>query len=113
MVEDEPAALLQSRPSALEMADPELGPLKIEQDGGWAPEFFLQRADVLDQLRLLLPVAVAHVDPERVRPGEQKPAYHLRVARRRTERRQDLHLARAWRKKSSATVSPGDRARPP
>jgi hypothetical protein len=79
-VEDECAALFEHRPAAVEMADSKLGALKVEQDRRRPPELFLERADMIDQLRLLLLVAVAHVDPERVRAGKHQPADHLGVA---------------------------------
>src|SRR6185369_7421392 len=95
-VEDEAPALLEDRAAALEMADPELGALQVEQDRRRAMEFLFERADMADQLRFLLLVAVAHVDAKGVGAGQHQPADGLGVARRRAERRQDFHLARAW-----------------
>jgi len=77
------------------MTDAELRPLEVKQDRRRAMEFLLQRADVLDQPRLGLLIAVAHVDAEGVGAGEHQPADHPRVARRGSKRREDLHLARA------------------
>ena len=70
---------------------------KIEKDRRGPPEFFLERADRLDQLRFLLLVAMAHVDAEGVRAGEHQLADRADVARRWPQRRQDLHLARTGR----------------
>ena len=92
-VEDEALPLLEDRPPPFEMTYSELRPLKVEQDRRGAMEFLLERTDMLDQLRLLLLVSVAHVDSEGVGAGEHQAADHLGIARRRAERGQDLHLA--------------------
>ena len=82
-IEDEALALFEHRSAALEMADAKLGPLQVEQDRRRPAEFFLERADTLDQLRFLLLVAVAHVDPEGVGAGQHQLADHLRRRSRR------------------------------
>jgi hypothetical protein len=97
-VEDEALAPFEDRLAALEMADAQLRSLEVEQDRRRPPELLFERPDDFDQARLLAPVAVAHVDPERVRSGEHQPLDRPGVARRRAERGQDFHLARARRK---------------
>ena len=92
-VEDEALPLLEDRPPPFEMTYSQLRPLKVEQDCRGAMEFLLERTDMLDQLRLLLLVSVAHVDSEGVCAGEHQAADHLGIARRRAERGQDLHFA--------------------
>ena len=74
-----------------------VGALQVEQDGRRPVEFLFERSDMLDQLRLLLLVAVTYVDPERVGAGKQQAADRPGIARSGAKRRQDLHLARARR----------------
>ena len=96
-IEDEAVALVEHRLAALEVAHPELGALKVEDDCRRTPEFLLQRADHLDQPRFLPAVAVTHVDAEGVRAREHQLADHPGLARGGPERGEDLHLARPRR----------------
>ena len=82
---------------AVEIADPELGALQVEQDRRRPPELLLERADRHHQRGLVGLVAVAHVDPEGVGPGTHQRLDHRRLGRRRAKRRQHLHLASARR----------------
>ena len=77
-VEDEALALFEHRPAALELADAKLGALQVEQDRRRAVEFLFERPDRVDQLGLLLLVAVAHVDAEGVGAGQHQLADHPR-----------------------------------
>ena len=87
------------------MADPELGPLKIEQDRRRAVEFLFERSDMLDQFGLLLLVAVAHVDSKRIGAGEHELADHSRVARGGPESCENFHFPRSWRESFDHLVS--------
>src|SRR4029079_17137788 len=89
-------ALRQDGTAALKMPDAQLGALKIEQDRRRPPELLLQRTDMLDQLRLLLLVTMAHVDPKRVSTGQHQLADGPCVARCGAQCREDLHLAGSW-----------------
>ena len=94
-VERERLACREHRRAALEVADPELRPLQIDQDRGRPPLLLLERANRLEQRDLRRLVAMAHVDPERVRAGLVELTDHLRAAARRPECGEDAHLARA------------------
>src|SRR5688572_28256132 len=85
-VEREAVAGLEDRRLALEMPDPKLWSLKVEQDRRWPLELLFKRPDGLDQLGFLVVVAVTHVDPKRVCARDHQVADHRRVARRRPQR---------------------------
>ena len=93
-VEDEHMAGGQFGGATVKLSNAQLGSLQVEQDRRRPMEFLLQRANVIDQFRLLLLVAVAHVDAKGVRAGEHQLANGLGVAGGGAERREDFDLAR-------------------
>ena len=94
-VEHEHLPGAEHRRPVLEFADPKLGPLQIDQDGRRPLGVRFQVANRLHQFDFVGLRAVAHVDPEGIRPGVEQFANHLGAAARRAKRCENAHLARA------------------
>ena len=94
-VEGEVAGMADHRLAALELADAQLRPLQVAQDRHRAAHILFDLADRGDGFAVSFVIAVAHVDAERVGPGQQQLLDHFRAAAGWPQRCQDLDLAAA------------------
>ena len=94
-VEHEAGAAGELHAAGGELADAQLGALKVGKDGGGATVAFFQCADRLDHRHLRRLVAVAHVNAERIGTGLEQPGDHLGRVAGRAQCGEHAHLAAA------------------
>ena len=92
-IEGEGAAFFEDRASTLELPDPELRPLQVEQHPDGASGGGFDLADRLEAPAVVVVAAVAEVEPEHVDPGGEQRPDGLRRRRRGAEGGDDLREA--------------------
>ncbi len=90
LVKHELVATHQVDGAVFQGSDPELRPLKVEQDRDWPAKFLFKRTDHLHPLAHIVMARVAHVDPKHVSACPKKVGERGPMGRRRTQRRNDL-----------------------
>ena len=90
--------------AAGKFVDAQFWTLQIDEDRGRPRIFLLKPADMLDQLRLVGLLAMAHVNTEGVGTGKKQLFDHLGRIAGRAKRGENTHLAGAWFRIVSSSI---------